>query len=95
MGFFNNNKELTEQLRLTQAKLSARDAELAAINRNLAVIEFTPSGQILSANESFLEIMGYNSAQVVGKHHSMFCKKSVSQSSAYRICGTNWLLVRP
>jgi methyl-accepting chemotaxis protein len=84
MGFFNNNKELTEQLRLTQAKLSARDAELAAINRNLAVIEFTPSGQILSANESFLEIMGYNSAQVVGKHHSMFCKKSVSQSSAYK-----------
>ncbi|MES1948178.1 methyl-accepting chemotaxis sensory transducer with Pas/Pac sensor [Salinisphaera sp. C84B14] len=32
---------------------------LRAINRSMAVIEFTPSGQILTANDNFLATVGY------------------------------------
>lgn len=44
-----------------------------ALNRSLAVIEFTPDGHIICANENFLKATGYQLNEVVGKHHRMFC----------------------
>lgn len=44
-----------------------------AINRSMAVIEFTPEGHILSANENFLATVGYRLEDIKGKHHKMFC----------------------
>ncbi|MDO3386359.1 PAS domain-containing methyl-accepting chemotaxis protein [Gilvimarinus sp. SDUM040013] len=50
-----------------------RNAMFEAINRSLAVIEFTPDGTILNANDNFLAATGYPLKDVVGKHHRMFC----------------------
>lgn len=45
-----------------------------AINRSMAVIEFTPDGEIRLANDNFLAAVGYRLEDVQGKHHRMFCK---------------------
>ena len=59
-------------------------AQLAALNRSQAMIEFLPDGTIVWANENFLSAMGYEAAEVVGKHHSMFIDPAESGSAAYK-----------
>jgi methyl-accepting chemotaxis protein len=44
-----------------------------AISRSQAVIEFTPQGIILTANENFTQFTGYSLSEITGKHHKMFC----------------------
>ncbi|WP_119681477.1 methyl-accepting chemotaxis protein [Indioceanicola profundi] len=70
---------------LAQAReLQALKAEFAALNKALAVIEFTPEGQILGANENFLKLMGYSLAEIQGRHHSMFMEPGGRDSADYR-----------
>ncbi|MFC0267399.1 methyl-accepting chemotaxis protein [Kushneria aurantia] len=45
----------------------------AAIDRAQAVIEFTPEGIILDANQNFLATMGYELDDIRGQHHRIFC----------------------
>nr|WP_122687470.1 PAS domain-containing methyl-accepting chemotaxis protein [Pseudomonas viridiflava] len=57
-------------------------AFIQALLRSTAVIEFDLSGHVLTANDQFLRGMGYNLAQIKGKHHSLFCDPhEVSQAS--------------
>ena len=60
------------------------EAMLAAIGRSMAVIEFTPEGNVITANDNFLKTMQYAHNEVVGHHHSMFCHRSESESSQYK-----------
>jgi two-component system, sensor histidine kinase and response regulator len=46
---------------------------MAALERNLCLIEFDPQGHILVANGNFLQMMGYALQEVQGQHHSMLC----------------------
>ncbi|MUO78008.1 PAS domain S-box protein [Agrobacterium vitis] len=59
-------------------------AQIAAISRSQAIIEFTVSGDILNANENFLKTMGYRMDEIRGKNHSMFVDKGYAASSEYR-----------
>ena len=56
---------------------------LCAINKSNGVIEFYPNGSIITANQNFLDIMGYSISDVVGKKHSMFVSKRVVNSKKY------------
>ncbi|WP_370674564.1 PAS domain-containing protein [Pleomorphomonas sp. PLEO] len=58
-------------------------AVLAALDRSLAVIEFDPTGKVITANANFLKVMGYELAEIVGKHHSMFVDPKEVQSPSY------------
>ena len=71
---------------ITAAKLrSAEDAgKIDAISRAQAVIEFTPDGDILTANGNFLSTLGYQLGDIQGKHHSMFCEPAYGRSEEYR-----------
>lgn len=71
---------------ITQQKLrAAEDAgKIAAISRAQAVIEFTPDGQILTANENFLTTLGYSASEIAGGHHSLFCDAAYVASEDYR-----------
>lgn len=71
---------------ITAQKLkSAEDAgKLNALSRAQAVIEFTPTGEILTANENFLNTLGYQLSEIKGKHHSMFCEPAYTNSDDYR-----------
>jgi methyl-accepting chemotaxis protein len=70
---------------ITEAKMrSAEDAsKLDAISRSQAVIEFTPTGEILHANENFCAGLGYDLSEIRGKHHRMFCDPAYVQTQAY------------
>ncbi|MDH0612584.1 MULTISPECIES: PAS domain-containing methyl-accepting chemotaxis protein [unclassified Agrobacterium] len=65
-------------------KSAEDDGKLAALSRAQAMIEFTPDGKILSANENFLATLGYTAEEIIGKHHQMFCEPAYAQSQDYR-----------
>ncbi len=71
---------------VTAARLQAADcqAQIAAINRVQAVIEFDLEGTILTANARFLGAMGYGLDEVRGQHHAMFMPPAERDSPAYR-----------
>lgn len=60
-----------------------RAGELAAIRRSQAVISFTLDGVILDANDNFLRAVGYNLAEIRGKHHSIFVDPATKAGSDY------------
>ncbi|MBF0679053.1 MAG: PAS domain S-box protein [Devosia sp.] len=63
---------------------SELQAKVTAMMRSQAVIEFDLDGAILWANDNFLRAMGYDLAEIVGKHHSMFCDPAYVQGPDYR-----------
>ena len=60
-------------------------AQMAALNRSLAMIEFSPDGTILSANENFCKAMGYAAADLAGKHHRIFLDPADVASPDYAV----------
>ncbi|MDF1750521.1 MAG: PAS domain-containing methyl-accepting chemotaxis protein, partial [Alphaproteobacteria bacterium] len=62
----------------------AAAAILAALDKSQAIIQFKPDGTILTANDRFLTIMGFNLGQIQGKHHSMFAEPGAQNTDAYR-----------
>lgn len=63
----------------------ARDHEslLQALNRSQAVIEFNLDGNVITANENFLNVMGYRLDEIQGRHHRMFVEPTEAQSPEY------------
>ncbi|RDE08146.1 methyl-accepting chemotaxis protein [Pelagibacterium lacus] len=70
---------------ITARKLLAADhaAQVAAIGRVQAVIEFTLDGMVIGANENFLSTLGYARYEIAGKHHAMFCDPDYAASPEY------------
>jgi methyl-accepting chemotaxis protein len=56
---------------------------IKALERSTALIEFDPSGTILQCNDNFLDLMGYQLDDVVGKHHRIFARPEQSASQEY------------
>jgi methyl-accepting chemotaxis protein len=71
---------------VTRQKLGMADisGQINAIGKSQAVIEFSMDGTILTANENFLNTLGYSLAEIQGKHHSMFLHPSEKDSADYR-----------
>lgn len=59
-------------------------AQVAAIGRSQAVIEFNMDGTIVTANENFLNALGYALSEIQGRHHSMFVEPSEREGANYR-----------
>lgn len=57
--------------------------QIEAINRSQCVIEFDIDGTILTANNNFLEMMGYDLEEIVGKHHSIFAEPGFAETQEY------------
>jgi len=60
------------------------DAQLAAIGRSQAVIEFTMDGTILTANQNFLKVLGYSLDEIKGKKHAMFMPVDQRDGGEYK-----------
>ena len=56
---------------------------IKALERSTALIEFDPSGTILQCNDNFLDLMGYQLDDVVGKHHRIFARPEHAASQEY------------
>ena len=75
------SKESVDKLVELENQLSSR---MDAINKSNAVIEFDLEGNIMFANEMFLNTMGYSSnEEIVEKHHSIFVEEGVSGTEEY------------
>lgn len=59
-------------------------AKLAALDKSQAVIEFNIDGTIITANDNFLNTVGYSLAEIKGKHHSMFVDNAYKSSIEYQ-----------
>lgn len=71
---------------ITEDKLTRldRNGKIEAMSRTMAMIEFTPEGTILTANENFCGATGYQLNELVGKHHRIFCDPEYTASAEYR-----------
>jgi len=71
---------------LTRTIEASREHEslIKALMRSTAVIEFNLDGQVLTANDRFLQTVGYSLEQVRGKHHRMFCEPEEANSAGYQ-----------
>ena len=59
------------------------EAIIDSINASFAYIEFDLKGNIITANDIFLTILGYSLNEIEGKHHRIFVDPTHSNSSAY------------
>jgi methyl-accepting chemotaxis protein len=59
-------------------------AQVIALGKSQAVIEFNLDGTIITANQNFLDAMGYRLDEIAGKHHSMFVMPEERGGAAYR-----------
>jgi methyl-accepting chemotaxis protein len=71
---------------ITAAKIRGmKDAgKIAAVDRAQAVIEFNLDGTIVTANQNFLDAMGYTLPEIQGKHHSMFVELAMREGADYK-----------
>jgi len=76
-------KESNKLISIIEGKESQLSNRMDAINRSNAVIEFSLDGIIMYANSAFLKTMGYNSEELVGKHHSIFVVDEEKGSESY------------
>ncbi len=60
------------------------ESQLQAISRSQAVIQFKLDGTILTANENFLNAVGYSLDEIQGKHHSMFVCPEDRHTAEYK-----------
>jgi methyl-accepting chemotaxis protein len=72
---------------VTAAKIDAADwsGQVQAIGKSQAVIEFSMDGKVLTANENFLNTLGYSLAEIQGQHHSLFVDPAYRASPEYRL----------
>ena len=75
----------TSTLDLSEDKIKDLLAQVTAINKTQAIIEFNLDGTILNANKNFLNVISYNIDEIVGKHHRIFCESSYFNSNEYRL----------
>ena len=68
----------------TSKNTDQNNALVAAIQKSQSIIEFNMDGTIITANESFLNLMGYSLSELQGKHHRIFCSKDYSESAEYQ-----------
>jgi len=65
-------------------QLSNAMAEINAVSEAFAVIEFEPDGTIVTANDNFLDTLGYSLDEIQGSHHRMFVESQYANSQEYR-----------
>lgn len=71
---------------VTETKLNSADlsGQIAAIGKSQAVISFDLDGTIQTANDNFLQTLGYSLSEIQGRQHSMFVASGERDSAAYR-----------
>jgi methyl-accepting chemotaxis protein len=69
----------------TGSLLADLRGKLAAINKSQAVIEFDLNANVLTANDNFLQLLGYRLEEIQGRGHSLFVDPTYRTSDEYRL----------
>ncbi|MEZ0232624.1 MAG: methyl-accepting chemotaxis protein [Methylophilaceae bacterium] len=70
--------------KISDAELVDLRGQIAAIGKSQGVIEFTMDGNVITANDTFLNILGYSPAEAKGQHHSTFVESGYRNSAEYK-----------
>lgn len=77
-----------EEPNATQEKMHTKERDLSnninAINQTIGTVEFDMKGNILQANQLFLDLMGYHEDEIINKHHRMFVDPAELQSNDHK-----------
>ncbi|UII25286.1 PAS domain S-box protein [Fulvivirga maritima] len=78
-----------EELAATQEEMQRRQIEMehlkSSVDTGWSSIEFEPDGTIITANQNFLDVLGYSTPEeIAGKHHRIFCDKEYAESHEYK-----------
>nr|MCU0354690.1 PAS domain S-box protein [Cytophagales bacterium] len=77
-----------EEMASIQETMARKEAEsevlVEAVNQSLAAIRFDTQGNILTANDIFLQTMGYRLDEIQGRHHRMFVEPAEAESAEYK-----------
>ncbi|MFS4455099.1 response regulator [Maribacter sp. 2304DJ31-5] len=76
-------KQKEQQIKTEELSVEVNN-QISAINRSNAAIEFDLDGHVLTANDLFLDLMGYTLDEIKGKHHKIFVGKTYAGSSEYK-----------
>jgi PAS domain S-box-containing protein len=70
---------------ITEQKMNRLETQgkIDSIEKSQGVIEFNMDGTIITANENFLNTLGYTLDEVQGVHHRLFCEESYANSFEY------------
>lgn len=68
----------------TKQKNAEFEGIVNAINNSTSMAEFTIDGVILSANQNFLDLLGYELNEVKGRHHSILCPPDFITTDRYK-----------
>lgn len=60
------------------------EGKVNAIGRAQAVIEFNLDGTTITANDNFLNTVGFTLAEIQGQHHRIFCDEHYAKSDEYK-----------
>ncbi len=74
----------TNDMEALKQKIQEQSGLLNAIDKVQAVIEFNMDGTIITANDNFLNALGYTLEEVQGQHHSMFADEAFKASAEYK-----------
>jgi methyl-accepting chemotaxis protein len=82
----NVEKYISIQTNINERKLKQIDFDtrLEAISRSSGIIEFTPTGEVIFANENFCKTVGFSLSELQGKHHGALVDSSYRSSAEYK-----------
>ena len=86
IGFLSVSQDITElmdSLDMVDKKSKEVENVISAIDKSNAVIEFFPYGNIITANQNFLDLMGYSLDEIEDQHHSIFVDERITLSKSY------------
>ncbi len=81
--FGTKTRELKSSLASCEARVASVNALIDAIDRAMAVIEFTTDGIVVAANANFTQAMGYPESELKGCHHRRLCSQELAASPEY------------
>lgn len=86
MGLFSSNQvdQSTVEAVSQNSEIDELNGKVNAINKSQAVIEFELDGTIITANDNFLNAVGYSLDEIQGKHHRIFCDSQYASSAEYQ-----------
>ncbi|WP_353980999.1 PAS domain-containing methyl-accepting chemotaxis protein [Salinicola endophyticus] len=76
--------KLATDITLQKRAVAEYEGKVKAMDRAQAVIEFDLDGHVLTANQHFLDTVGYSLEEIEGRHHALFCQPEYAKSDDYR-----------
>ena len=72
-----------EKLEAAENRVAELEADWQAIQRSVALAVMSGDGLFESVSDVFLDMLGYQEQQLIGKHHRVLCKPEGARGEEY------------